>query len=113
MQFFGLGFMTEEKKPHYEALLTSNIVPMYPAFKGIFICMCILQAQLDVRKTADFFACFLTTQMVPGSAASPDCGLCASMKSSLKQAYCCCEKGPPWLLINWRPTWEHGVRVSI
>lgn len=38
--FFVLDFMTDAKKPHYDALLTSNIVPMYPAFKGIlFVCI--------------------------------------------------------------------------
>ncbi|NXH20070.1 ENPP1 phosphodiesterase, partial [Bucco capensis] len=30
------NLMTEEKKPHYDALLTSNIVPMYPAFKVLW-----------------------------------------------------------------------------
>lgn len=38
--FFVLDFMTDGRKPHYDALLTSNIVPMYPAFKGIlFVCV--------------------------------------------------------------------------
>uniref|UniRef100_A0A8C3R1Z6 Ectonucleotide pyrophosphatase/phosphodiesterase 1 n=1 Tax=Cyanoderma ruficeps TaxID=181631 RepID=A0A8C3R1Z6_9PASS len=30
------NFMTDAKKPHYDALLTSNIVPMYPAFKVLW-----------------------------------------------------------------------------
>ncbi|XP_059698065.1 ectonucleotide pyrophosphatase/phosphodiesterase family member 1 isoform X2 [Haemorhous mexicanus] len=30
------NFMTGAKKPHYDALLTSNIVPMYPAFKVLW-----------------------------------------------------------------------------
>ncbi|KAJ7406371.1 ectonucleotide pyrophosphatase/phosphodiesterase 1 [Willisornis vidua] len=30
------NFMTDAKRPHYDALLTSNIVPMYPAFKVLW-----------------------------------------------------------------------------
>ncbi|XP_038032814.1 ectonucleotide pyrophosphatase/phosphodiesterase family member 1 isoform X1 [Anas platyrhynchos] len=30
------NLMTDAKKPHYDALLTSNIVPMYPAFKVLW-----------------------------------------------------------------------------
>ncbi|OWK61806.1 Ectonucleotide pyrophosphatase/phosphodiesterase family member 1 [Lonchura striata] len=30
------NFMIDAKKPHYDALLTSNIVPMYPAFKVLW-----------------------------------------------------------------------------
>ncbi|KAF4796272.1 ectonucleotide pyrophosphatase/phosphodiesterase 1 [Turdus rufiventris] len=30
------NFMADARKPHYDALLTSNIVPMYPAFKVLW-----------------------------------------------------------------------------
>lgn len=45
--FLVLDFMTDAKKSHYDALLTSNIVPMYPAFKGIFF-ICVFECKAAV-----------------------------------------------------------------
>lgn len=56
--------MTDANKPHYDALLSSNIVPMYPAFKGIlFICLFYVHSCIE-----DWWysACFQTMQMTPG-----------------------------------------------
>lgn len=62
--------MTDGRKPHYDALLTSNIVPMYPAFKGILFVYAYFMCTAECKKDCWFFTCFETMQMIPDSPAS-------------------------------------------
>lgn len=101
--FLVLDFMTDAKKSHYDSLLTSNVVPMYPAFKGIFF-VCVFKC-----KTVAFL---LTSKHHKQSQFSCACEirpeLLTSVKTSwsrsmtlMKKAQHCKLMISLWLITHW------------